>query len=212
MNYLELINKCLVELNYKQVNAFSELIKNDHKKLKNIINVINTEICGFDRWNFLLRKTELVVPANTGETENTIDGRIETVIVDGVKFEYYEDFEKFFVNSQPQSTYSLFNDKILFPIFDRQKNVEVIYYTKNCAKNSSGEEKFLLEDAEDVSLIPDQFAEPLLVYGSCMRLKGNPQHVRFNYWYSMYKDALANMRSRISASMDNAPSVKMHRR
>ena len=98
MNYLELINKCLVELNYKQVNAFSELIKNDHKKLKNIINVINTEICGFDRWNFLLRKTELVVPANTGETENTIDGRIETVIVDGVKFEYYEDFEKFFVN------------------------------------------------------------------------------------------------------------------
>ena len=37
MNYLEVINKCLVELNYKQVNAFSELIKNDHKKLMNII-------------------------------------------------------------------------------------------------------------------------------------------------------------------------------
>ena len=39
MNYLELINKCLVELNYKQVNAFSELTKNDHKKLKNIIMI-----------------------------------------------------------------------------------------------------------------------------------------------------------------------------
>ena len=35
MNYLELINKCLVELNYKTVNAFSELVKNDHKKIKN---------------------------------------------------------------------------------------------------------------------------------------------------------------------------------
>ena len=54
MNYLELINKCLVELNYKQVNAFSELTKNDHKKLKNIINVLNSEICGFGRWAFLL--------------------------------------------------------------------------------------------------------------------------------------------------------------
>ena len=37
MNYLELINKCLVELNYKQVGSFSELTKNDHKKLKNIL-------------------------------------------------------------------------------------------------------------------------------------------------------------------------------
>lgn len=66
MNYLELINKCLVELNYKQVNAFSELTKNDHKKLKNIINVLNSEICGFGRWAFLLRKTELSLPKNTG--------------------------------------------------------------------------------------------------------------------------------------------------
>ena len=32
MNYLELINKCLVELNYKQVNTFSELTKNEHNK------------------------------------------------------------------------------------------------------------------------------------------------------------------------------------
>lgn len=52
MNYLELINKCLVELNYKQVSSFSELTKNDHKKLKNILNVLNAEVCGSDRWSF----------------------------------------------------------------------------------------------------------------------------------------------------------------
>ena len=69
-----------------------------------------------------------------------------------------------------------------------------------------------MEEAEDSSLIPEPFVEPLLVYGACMRLKGNPQHVRFNYWYSMYKDALANMRSRISASMDETPSVRLYRR
>lgn len=212
MNYLELINKCLVELNYKQVSAFSELTKNDHKKLKNILNILNTEICGFDRWNFLLRKTKIVLPKNTCEVENSIDGRIEALIADGVKFEYYEDFETFFVNNQPQNTYSLFNDKILLPIFNKDKDIEVLYYTKNCAKNSDGVEKLLMENAEDTTLIPDNFAEPLLVYGACMRLKGNPQHVRFSYWYSMYKDALANMRSRISSSMDNAPSVKLYRR
>lgn len=211
MNYLELINKCLVELNYKQVSAFSELTKNDHKKLKNILNVINSEVCGSDRWNFLLRRKQLVLPKNTGEIENSIDGRIEALIIDGVKFSYYEEFEPFFINSQPQNTYSLFDDKILFPIFNQDKDIEILYYTKNCAKDSENIEKFIMEDAEDSSLIPEPFSEPLLVYGACMRLKGNPQHVRFNYWYSMYKDALANLRSRISPSMDEAPSVKLHR-
>ncbi len=212
MNYLELINKCLVELNYKQVAAFSELTKNDHKKIKNILNVLNTEICSSDRWNFLQRRTEIVLPKNTGEIENTIDGRIETIIIDGQRFEYYDDFEKFFTDTQPQNTYSLFNDKILLPIYNKDKTVEILYYTKNCAKDYQGKEKFALEESQDISLIPDTFAEPVLVYGTCMRLKGNPQHVRFSYWLSMYKDALANMRSRVSASMDSTPSVKMFRR
>ena len=211
MNYLELVNKCLVELNYKQVNAFSELTKNDHKKLKNIINVLNAEICNSDRWNFLQRKTVLTLPKNTCELENTIDGRIEALIVDGVKFDYYDDFEKFFVNTQPQNTYSLYNDKILLPLFNKEKNIEVLYYTKNCAKSSDNKEKFTLEYVDDTSLIPAPFVEPLLVYGACMRLKGNPQHVRFSYWMSMYKDALANMRSRISQTIDETPSVKMYR-
>ena len=97
-------------------------------------------------------------------------------------------------------------------MFNQEKNIEVLYFTRFCAKNSEGKEKLFLEDAEDSSLIPDIFAEPVLVYGACMRLKGNPQHIRFSYWLSMYKDALANMRSKISASLDEIPSVKMHRR
>ena len=212
MNYLELINKCLVELNYKQVNAFSELTKNDHKKLKNIINIVNTDVCGSEKWNFLIRKKEITLPAKTGEIQNTIDGRIEAIIADGVKFEYYQDFERFFVNSQPQNTYSLFNDKILFPIFNADKTLEIIYYTKNCASDAQGQEKFLLENEEDSSLIPEPYVEPIIVYGSCMKLKGNPEHVRFSYWYSMYKEALMNLRSRISASADDVPSVRMFRR
>lgn len=212
MNYLELINKCLVELNYKQVNAFSELIKNDHKKLKNIINIINSEICSLDKWNFLLRKDVLQLKKNSGELENTIDGRIKTIIIDGVKYEYFKDFEKFFTNSQPQNTYSLFNDKILLPIFNQDKNVEIYYYTKNCVKNIEGHEKYNFENEEDVSLIPAPFVEPLIVYGACMRLKGNPKHVRFSYWLNMYKDALANLRSKVAETLDEYPTVKMFRR
>ena len=44
-----------------------------------------------------------------------------------------------------------------------------------------------------------------------MRLKGNPQYFRFNYWMNMYQNALANMRSRISSSLDDVALVKMYR-
>ena len=155
---------------------------------------------------------QLDLPKNTCEIENSIEGRIEALMIDGVKFDYYEDFETFFVNSQPQNTYSLFNDKILFPIFNTDKTLEIIYYTKNCASDAEGQEKFSLENEDDCSLIPEPYVEPIIVYGSCMKLKGNPEHVRFSYWYSMYKEALMNLRSRISASADDVPSVRMFRR
>ena len=44
MKYLDLINKCLVELNYKKVKSFDELVKNDHLKIKNILNIVNSEV------------------------------------------------------------------------------------------------------------------------------------------------------------------------
>ena len=211
MNYLDLINKCLIELNYKQVNTFAELIKNEHKKLKNIINILNSEICSLDKWSFLLRNQKFILKKNCGELENNVEGRIEAVIVDGIKYTYCENFEKFFLNSQPQNTYSLFVDKILLPIFNQDKNIEILYYTKNCAKNSDGQEKTFLEKEDDTSLIPEPFIEPLMVYGACMRLKGNSQHSRFGYWHVMYKDALANLKSRGAKTVEEVPNIKLFR-
>lgn len=211
MNYFEILNKCLVELNYKQVNSFSELTKNEHKKLKNIVNIINKEICLSEKWNFLLRTTTLSLPKNTGQIKNTVQGKIATVMIDGKIFKYYDNFEKFFTNSQPQGTYTSFNDMLLFPIFNKNKEIEIIYYTSNSATSKEGDEKTELEEENDKTLIPTVFAEPLLVYGACMRLKGNPQHVRFNYWYGMYKDALSNMKAKLAVDANTAPVVNLFR-
>ena len=211
MNYFDLINKCLTELNYKQVTAFNELIKNDHNKIKNIINIINKEICNSEKWNLLLRKTSVELEKNISEITNPINGKIALLSIDGIKFKYIDDFEKFFTNSQPQNTYTSFNDKLLLPLFNEPKKIEIIYYTANCASDAEDNEKSVLENETDKPLIPENFAEPLLIYGTCMRLKGNPQHIRFNYWYGMYKDALANMRSTLSVDANSAPSVKLFR-
>lgn len=211
MNYFEILNKCLIELNYKQVNSFSELTKNEHEKLKNIVNVINKEICLSEKWNFLLRTTTLSLPKNTGQIKNTVQGKIATVMIDGKIFKYYDNFEKFFTNSQPQGTYTSFNDMLLFPIFNKNKEIEIIYYTSNSTTSKEGDEKTELEEETDKTLIPTVFAEPLLVYGACMRLKGNPQHVRFNYWYGMYKDALSNMKAKLAVDANTAPVVNLFR-
>lgn len=211
MNYLELINKCLLELNYKQVNAFSELIKNDHKRIMNILNIINKEICNVEGWNFLLRRTRLELPANTTEIENTVQGRILYLFIDGKRYDFSNDIEPFMANNPKSGTYSSFADKLLFPKFDKDKTLDIIYFTKNCVVDTDNIEKQSFEQSTDESLIPMPFVEQLLVYGTCMRLKANPQYFRFPYWMSMYKEALTNLKSKTSASVLNAPNINMFR-
>lgn len=211
MNYFELINKCLVELNYKQCSSFGDLVTNDHEKIKNILNIINAEVCGFDNWNFLLRKEEMDLPKNTGELLNTVQGRIHSLYIDNKKYEYFNDFEKFLLNTQPPYSYTAFNDKILLPLFDQDKIVDVVYYTNNFAQDTNGEDITSMSSQDDTSVIPVPFVEPLLVYGTCMRFKGNAQYSKFSYWYGMYKESLANLKSKIGINALEAPQIKLSR-
>ena len=211
MNYLEIINKCLLELNYKQVSSFSELVKNDHKKLMTILNIVNQEICDCDNWNFLLRKTTIPIPQNQTEVTNTVNGRIKYIFIDGERYKYIEDIEPFMSGKANGKVYSLCSDKLLFPEFDSDKTADIIYYTKNCVSDENGNEKEELTSATDVSLIPMPFALQLLTYGACLRMKANPSYIRFSYWMSMYKEALANMRSKISIDSEYSPVVRLFR-
>lgn len=211
MKFLELINKCLLELNYRQVNAFSELIKNDHKRIKTIMNLINKEICSVEGWNFLLKREFLTLKAGETEIDNTVNGRILYLFIDGNKYNFVDDVESFMSGNAKFGTYSSFSDKLIFPKFDKDKKIDVIYYTKNCVIDSEGKEKVDLDNEKDESIIPMPYVEQLLVYGTCLRLKANPQYYKFSYWMSMYKEALANLKSKTSASYLNAPVVKLFR-
>lgn len=211
MNYFELINKCLVELNYKKCNDFVDLVKNDHEKIKNILNIINAEVCNFDNWNFLLRKIQIDLPKNTGEIYNVVSGRIHSIYIDNIKYEYYADFEKFLLNKQPSNSYTVFNDKILLPLFSQDKSAEIIYFTNNFGYDKNGVDIPSMQSKDDISVLPNPFAEPVLVYGTCMRLKGNTEYSKFSYWYGMYKEALANLRARKSANALETPQIKISR-
>ena len=212
MNYLEIINKCLVELNYKKVNTFNELVKNDHLKIKNILNIINAEICTFDNWNFLLRQTTLNLPVKTTELQNTINGKITTLSIDGKKLHYTPDFERFLFDTKGCSNnYGVLNDMLLLPQYDKDKEIKIIYYTNDFVKDADDNEKSRFEFETDTSLIPEPFVEPLLVYGTCMKIKANPQYAKFSYWMSMYKENLATMRSKLCTDAGQTPSIIINR-
>ncbi len=212
MNFLELINKCLLELNYRQISSLTELVKNDHKRIVAILNVINKEICNTESWNFLLRRTQLTLPAKTSEINNTVSGRILYLLIDGQKFKYVEDIEPFLTSKAKSGTFSVCADKLLLPKFDTEKTIDIVYYTKNCVSDIEGSEKEDFKNETDVSLIPMPFAEQLLVYGTCLRLKANPQYIKFTYWMSMYKEALLNLKSKSSAYALTSPVIRLFRR
>ena len=211
MKYLDLINKCLIELNYKKVKSFDELIKNDHLKIKNILNIVNSEVCTFDDWNFLLKQSTLDLPAKTGELKNTINGRIKTLSIDNSKYEFTNDFEAFLFSSKKDRKYSVLGDMLYLPVFEEDKKIKIIYSSNDFAKSEDGLTKSQMEFADDESLIPDVFVEPLLVYGTCMRMKANLEYPKFNYWLAMYNKALANMRSKLAVSADETPSIVIRR-
>ena len=212
MNFLDIINKCLLELNYKQVNAFSELIKNDHKRIINILNIINKEICSIEKWEFLLRRKSLTLDANTQEVENTVNGRIYYLFIDNERYDYSINIEPFLKNNPKPRTYTCLGNKLLFPKFNETKTIDIIYFTNNCVVDVSNEEKTDFETSTDKTLIPMPFAEALLVYGTCLRLKANTGHFKFPYWQGMYYEALRNLKSKSSNSTQNAPRVNIFRK
>ena len=209
MNYLQLINKILVEMNYKTVSSFQELVKQDHIKIKQLLSRVNNDICASCDWNFLLREDIITVQEGKREIENPIFGRIDSLIIEGIRWKFDPDWRKFLLNQQKALTFSFFNNKILIGEFETSKTALVSYYTNNAVVDVDGNEKQEFENETDQSLIPMPFAEPVLIYGTCLKFKGNPSHVKFKYWYSMYNDSLANLRSNGDASAFDKPFISI---
>ena len=82
MNYLEIINKCLSELSFKNVSDFNQLDRPEHQKIKNYINLIAQEICRFENWSFLLRLETLTLKKGEVQLDNLINGRIMALSID----------------------------------------------------------------------------------------------------------------------------------
>ena len=198
-------------MNYRAVDSWQSLVSNDHKRLKDIITRLNSQICSSDDWPFLQRYYTYKLPAGQTKIENPVDGKINIICINGNEYSYSSDYKSFVVNQPMVGKYSTYAQNIYLPAFSEDVTLEILYNTDNSAIDKSQAEKQYLEFEDDESLIPDVFQEPLLVYGACMRLKSNPDHNKFKYWYSMYNDALSIMRAKTAITSGSSAKIKIER-
>ena len=192
MNYFEIINKTLIELNYTPVSTFESLTKMEHKKLMNIINRLNKEICNKNA-NFYFRQIVKNLTLYPDKTEYSLDivGKPSKVVGDLGEYIYEPDYSKFFGNNIPEKSYSAYGEKYLFsPSNDR---IKIFYSTDNFVMDKNDELKadFLLET--DRSIIPDNFAEKLFINGAAYNFKQNSAHPKYLHWKQAYDNALAEL-------------------
>ena len=80
MNFFEIINAALIELNYTPVNSYSELTKLEHKRLMNIVNRLNKEICNMnDKSEFRQVVKNIQLSPKKVEYSISFSGQIEKI-------------------------------------------------------------------------------------------------------------------------------------
>ena len=61
--------------------------------------------------------------------------------IDNKKYEYSENIEKFLTGKDVSGLYSSLGDKLLLPVFDTDKTIEIVYYTQCNIVDEHGNEK-----------------------------------------------------------------------
>jgi len=211
MNYLELINLTLQELNFKTVDTFSALVKPDHKRILNIVNRVNDIILDSCDWQFMMREYTLDIPKGASGAELPEMLKIKTIFDNGEPLVYTEEYERHLNGRGFVNEFALFGGKLLVAPQKRDRSLKIIYATKNHAKNAQGQEIPRLVRGDDETLIPPVHAQNVIVYGSCLQFKSSPEHPKYKYWLGMFTDSRAAMRASNEYISPKAPRMTLPR-
>lgn len=194
MNYFEIINKTLVELNYAPVATYSDLTKIEHKRLMDVINRLNKEICNLNP-NFYFRQIIKKTTLYSDKTEYSLDinGKISKVVGEKGEYSFEPDYTKFFGSLAPQMAYSFYGGKYIFSPADDK--ICIFYSTDNFVIAKNDELKSDFSSETDKSIIPENFQEKLFINGGAYNFKQNSAHPKYAHWKQEYNKALSELMS-----------------
>lgn len=207
MNLLEIFNKVMLELNYRPIEQFENIYKNEHLRILENIRRTNSEVCTSYEWDFLMREEKAELSRGEIDPNFEVNGTVRAIYENGQKLKYNRHFEDFFTGQAAEGTYSVCNCKLVFPKSNRDREFQVFYTTKFTALDETGSERENLILPTDASIISEPYAADVLTYGACVKTKGNPQFAKFAYWNSSYTRALGRMRAECHATREEAPHL-----
>lgn len=220
MNYFEIINKVLLELNYRPLEDFGRIYKNEHQKILDAINRVNKDVLASYDWPFLERKGNITVSKGQNSCIVPFKGHIKAVYDGSEKLEFAPNPFPAGVLGQGACAcggfYSLETAQdgqktcLIVPKSNQDKVYTVIYYSKNYVMDENGTFKVDFTGKNDVSTIPMPYAEQLLVYGTCLKVKANPAYPKFGFWNTLYIQALANLRQKSPQTKEGGPFISIN--
>ena len=189
MNFLEIINAVLLELNYSTVTTFDELTKPEHVRLKQVINRVNKEVCSLsDSFYFRQRTKDLLLDENVVVYPLNINGKVTKIISKNSSYKFLPDYNTFFSSSIPKHSYSFYGKDIL--ISPSNEEIKIFYICSSFVKDKNDELKENFENEEDESIIPVSFQDRIFVNGAAMIFKQNPSHPKYVHWNKEYEMAI----------------------
>lgn len=209
MNYFEIFNKVLLELNYRAVQSFDSIYKSEHKKILNAINRVNSEVLASYEWDFLEKQTLLDVDEGQNIYQLPFKGIIKAVYKDDERVLYTANSEGLLAGRLTDNFYSVSKNSIIVQKPRQKETYRIIYEGRDFAMGQNGEFKEKLTDKDDCSVLPMPFAEHILVYGACLKVKANPSYPKFGFWNTMYIQALTNLLQKSPQTKECEPFINL---
>ena len=205
--YYEIFTKVLNELNWREVNDFDEIIKSEHKRVLNLINLTNSEVLSSYIWDFQIEKNEIVLEKEQTTILENFGGKIISVWEGTKKYKYIHPSLLTNDKKNYSDCYSSIGDLIITMPSPIQRKLSVIYVSDLYAQDEDGNKKLKMENKNDTSIIPLPYLEPVLVYGTLIKVKANPSFAKFGYWRTLYFNAIANLRTSGTKSYEDSPRI-----
>lgn len=209
MNYFEIFNKVLLELNYRPALSFEGIYKSEHKKILDAINRVNNEVLASYDWDFLDKQTFINVEENKNVYPLEFEGNIKAVYKYNERVSYTPNSEELETGVLSGNFYSVARNSIIIPKPRKNEVYKIIYQGRNFAMGADGSFKECLSAGDDVSILPMPFAEHILVYGACLKTKANPSYPKFGFWNTMYIQALANLLKKSPQTSESEPFISL---
>ena len=209
MNYFEIFNKVLMELNYRPVQSFENIYKTEHKKILDAINRVNSEVLASYEWPFLERCAFFDVLEGENIYKLPFRGNIKAVYRANERVLYTADAESLLDGRILGNFYSVSRNSLILPKGTKQGQYKVIYESRNFALSSDNKFKEKMTQKTDISVLPMPFAEHILVYGACLKTKANPSYPKFGFWNTMYIQALANLLQKSPQTNECGPFISL---